>query len=151
MRTHLRALSIRQPWAWLVAHGHKTIENRQWRTEHRGDTLIHAGLTFDTEGLAWVRAHFPHLRELLPQQFDLGGIVGIGQVVNCIDRSADPWFFGPYGHVFFGARPLPLVRTKGELGYFKVAIDDALHKALHGTATATPEQAAAAGQAALFS
>jgi hypothetical protein len=32
----LRALSLRQPWAWLVANGYKDIENRSWRTNHRG-------------------------------------------------------------------------------------------------------------------
>jgi hypothetical protein len=35
-------LSIRQPWAWLVAHGWKNIENRTWPTGFRGRFLIHA-------------------------------------------------------------------------------------------------------------
>ena len=36
------ALSIRQPWAWLIVHGWKDIENRTWRTRVRGRFLIHA-------------------------------------------------------------------------------------------------------------
>ena len=35
-------LSIRQPWAWLIAHGWKNIENRTWPTGYRGRFLIHA-------------------------------------------------------------------------------------------------------------
>ncbi|MCG0445699.1 ASCH domain-containing protein [Pseudomonas aeruginosa] len=38
----MKALSIRQPWAWLVANGHKDIENRDWATSFRGRFLIHA-------------------------------------------------------------------------------------------------------------
>ena len=36
------ALSLRQPWAWLVVHGGKTLENRKWRTHRRGPFIVHA-------------------------------------------------------------------------------------------------------------
>ena len=39
------ALSIRQPWAWLIVNGHKDIENRDWPTNFRGRLLVHAGQT----------------------------------------------------------------------------------------------------------
>ena len=39
------ALSIRQPWAWLIVNGHKDIENRDWPTVFRGELLVHAGQT----------------------------------------------------------------------------------------------------------
>ena len=32
----MRALSIKQPWSWLIVHGHKDIENRDWSTQLRG-------------------------------------------------------------------------------------------------------------------
>lgn len=143
----MKALSIRQPWAWLIAHGHKDVENRSWPTAHRGDTLIHASKIFDAGGLASVLLAFPHLRALLPAQYELGGIVGIVQVVGCADHSASPWFTGPYGFRLYGARPLPLVPTRGELGFFKVPMSAALHAALH---SADPAQAEAAGQERLF-
>ena len=38
----MKALSIRQPWAWLILHGGKDIENRTWATKLRGRVLIHA-------------------------------------------------------------------------------------------------------------
>lgn len=38
----MKVLSIRQPWAWLIAIGCKTIENRTWSRNYRGRILIHA-------------------------------------------------------------------------------------------------------------
>jgi hypothetical protein len=44
----MRALTIRQPWASLVACGAKTIATRSWKTSYRGDLLIHAGKVAET-------------------------------------------------------------------------------------------------------
>lgn len=42
-----KALSIKQPWASLIAHGIKDIENRTWKTHFRGTIYIHAsGIKF---------------------------------------------------------------------------------------------------------
>src|SRR5690606_22562088 len=38
----MKALSIKQPWASLIAHGIKDIENRTWSTKFRGRIYIHA-------------------------------------------------------------------------------------------------------------
>lgn len=38
----MRALSLTQPWATLVAHGFKRIETRDWATRYRGPLAIHA-------------------------------------------------------------------------------------------------------------
>jgi hypothetical protein len=38
----MKAITVRQPWAWLVVTGKKDIENRTWRTHYRGKLLIHA-------------------------------------------------------------------------------------------------------------
>ena len=36
----MKALSVQQPWASLIVHGHKSIEFRSWATRHRGPLLI---------------------------------------------------------------------------------------------------------------
>ncbi len=41
MQTY-KALSVRQPYAWLLVNGMKTCENRTWNTTHRGTLLVHA-------------------------------------------------------------------------------------------------------------
>jgi len=40
----VKALTVRQPWASLVALGVKTIETRPWSTRYRGPLAIHAGV-----------------------------------------------------------------------------------------------------------
>lgn len=39
----MKTLTIRQPWASLIAAGVKTIETRSWSTRYRGPLAIHAG------------------------------------------------------------------------------------------------------------
>jgi ASCH domain len=39
----MRALSVRQPWAELIASGRKDVEVRSWHTLHRGPLLICSG------------------------------------------------------------------------------------------------------------
>ncbi|WP_046505937.1 ASCH domain-containing protein [Streptomyces odonnellii] len=46
-RDTVRGLTIRQPWAFAIAEGFKTIENRSRRTNYRGQLLIHAGRALD--------------------------------------------------------------------------------------------------------
>lgn len=36
----MKALSVKQPWANMIASGEKTIETRTWRTNYRGPLLI---------------------------------------------------------------------------------------------------------------
>jgi hypothetical protein len=49
----MRALTIRQPWAWAIAYGGKNVENRSWRAPHWCKSIaIHAGARsgWDTDG-----------------------------------------------------------------------------------------------------
>lgn len=142
----MKALSIRQPWAWLIAHGFKPVENRTWHTSYRGDILIHAGLVWDGQGLASVLATFPEMRSRLPQQFDLGGIVGRAQLRDCVQQHPSPWFTGPYGFVLAEPQPLPFVRMPGQLSMFDVDPSDRITAALRCADATT----SAAGQPGLF-
>ena len=45
----MKALTIKQPWASLIIHGIKDVENRSWNTKFRGKFLIHSSKTFDTD------------------------------------------------------------------------------------------------------
>lgn len=115
----IKALSITQPWAWLIAQGHKDIENRRWPTAFRGHFLIHASGKWGHEqamDLESIRAEFPRL--VLPPRFDLGGIVGHAEIVDCVSECDSRWFGGPFGFVIVNASPLPFVPWRGELGFF---------------------------------
>ena len=45
----MKAITIKQPWATLIAIGEKKNETRSWRTKFRGEILIHAGKQVDKE------------------------------------------------------------------------------------------------------
>lgn len=115
-----KVLSVRQPWAWLIVHGYKDIENRSWRSNYRGECFIHAPQTFDSGGYKWVRRHFPKIRMPQPSEFERGGIIGKVEIVDCVSRSSSPWFAGPFGYVVAAARPVPFVPARGQRGFFNL-------------------------------
>ncbi len=112
----MKAISIQQPWAWLITHGHKDIENRTWPTRFRGRILIHAGKKFDEDGYYWIRDNFPDID--LPGNFDLGGIVGETTIVDCVKTFESRWFFGLYGFVLKDSVPKEFIPARGQLGIF---------------------------------
>ena len=117
----MKAISIKQPWAWLILHAGKDIENRTWPTKQRGRVLIHAGKTIDKDAYPWVKAFCPDAyATLMEADVHTGGIVGAVTIVGCTDRGPSPWFMGPYGWLLFDATPLPFVPYKGRLSFFDV-------------------------------
>ena len=121
------ALSVRQPWAWMIVNGWKDVENRTWPTSFRGEVLIHAAgkMTRDeyAEGFDTFDTIVPAETEVIiprRQDMELGGIVGAVTITDCVDESESPWFSGPYGFLMTGARKLPFVVVRGQLGFFRV-------------------------------
>lgn len=47
----MKALTVQQPWAQVIASGDKLVENRSWSTLYRGPLAIHAGARFSTRGM----------------------------------------------------------------------------------------------------
>ncbi|MDQ0472778.1 ASCH domain-containing protein [Labrys wisconsinensis] len=120
----MKALSIMQPWAWLIVNGHKDVENRDWPTAFRGPVLIHAGKKLDEYAAADVRnRRHPVTGERLPfdcpTEFETGGIIGEAQIVGCFTASKSPWFVGKFGFLIHNARPLPFRPCRGMLGFFE--------------------------------
>lgn len=114
----MKALSIKQPWAWLITNGHKDIENRSWRFGIRGPVFVHAGKKIDKQAIADLKAYRPDIE--LPDQFETGGIVGQMTIADCVTESESFWFTGEYGYVISEAKPLPFRPLKGQLGFFTV-------------------------------
>ncbi|MFP4538873.1 MAG: ASCH domain-containing protein [Dichotomicrobium sp.] len=122
----MKALSIRQPWAWLILHAGKDIENRDWPTHFRGRFLIHTGKTM-------TRADYDEASEfaqdidaniVIPKPDDLprGGFVGTAKLIRCTDGHLSHWFTGPFGFELAGPRPLPeFVPARGRLGFFSAS------------------------------
>lgn len=114
----MKALSIKQPWASLIASGRKTIELRSWRTHYRGPLVICAG------SRPW--------KGLKPDG-PLGVTVGVVELVDVrlathADANAaglpdgvevpDGW----YAWCLDQARPVAHVPVKGRLGIFDLPV-----------------------------
>lgn len=71
MLREIKALTVRQPWANLIASGEKTIEVRTWRTDYRGELLITASASPKIEpfGCALVIVDLVDVRPMTPDDF----------------------------------------------------------------------------------
>jgi len=119
----MKALSIRQPWAWLIIHGGKDIENRTWHTKHRGRFLVHAaqGMTRAEYDAAYSYAFKIGIRNMPAfQDLQRGGIIGSVDLIDSTDGHPSPWYMGEKAFVLRDPQALPFVPLKGRLGFFDV-------------------------------
>lgn len=136
-----RALSIMQPWAWLIvrpdlrdgigrvearARGEiKDVENRTWATAVRGWVLVHASASKMSKWDWTSAALFAGKRGVvLPLQIQVarGAFVGAMRIDGCETFVASRWFTGEgAGHRVGASVPFaePILHT-GALGYFDV-------------------------------
>lgn len=102
----MKALTIHEPWASLIAVGAKRVETRDWPTRYRGPLAIHAGRRWTRgEQDAWDDLGWISLRGRRPA---LGCVVALGQLVACermthkliaeqaADRISDELVFGAW-------------------------------------------------------
>ncbi len=125
----MKALCIRQPWAWLIAYGPKRIENRSWRPKFRGDFFIHASAGMSRreyrETIEYARAIDPRIAIPVFDYLERGGIIGRARVVDvippCYEKCPHPWHIpGRFGLVLADVQPLPFRALPGRLGFFEV-------------------------------
>ena len=107
----MRALSLRQPWASLIADGRKTIETRTWRTRYQGPLAIHAS--------ARPYADLP-----------TGGIVAVAWLYGCRpmeeadeDAACIALYEGAYAWLLTNVKPVALTPCKGRLGLWTPSDD----------------------------
>jgi len=139
MALPIPALSIRQPWAWLIVRPDiadsvtrrrdavrdgelKLIENRNWQTPFRGRFWIHASKTCTqrefNEALAFVHGLDLGIKVPPLEELPRGGIVGAATLTDCIEGSFSPWFTGPFGFELSDPWPCDFRPCKGRLGFF---------------------------------
>jgi len=123
----LPALSIRQPWAWLIVNGFKGIENRNNLKNFTGDFLIHASSKWDKN---WFNFSSAQTRELLStiqmpvkEKMQYGGIIGYATITGYVEKSDSPWFIGKYGLLIKDPHPLAFTPCKGKLSFFTPEIE----------------------------
>ena len=120
MDDDLRVLTVRQPWAWAIVHGGKDVENRSRATRHRGPLLIHAGQALEHDAYGVVARLATRLPPA-PDQLERGAIIGVVDVVGCVEDSDSPWADEGLWHwLLANPRAIdPPVPAVGKLGLWK--------------------------------
>lgn len=106
----IKALSLWQPWASLMAVGAKKIETRSWPTGYRGLVAIHAAKKWDSE-LADICFRKPFIEVLSatqewqerakaipfggPEGLPRGCFIAVGRLSKCISTSQYPGLIPP--------------------------------------------------------
>lgn len=142
-----RALTLWQPWAWLVANGHKPVENRPPGFSHksfRGDFWIHAGTHVPTDdewhnvldacvvavgSRAARETLWPLLHKAREEHFPFGAIVGRATITGILvphgqmfHKPGTPWHFpDQYGFIVEKAEELKIpMPCRGYQGFWTV-------------------------------
>lgn len=127
-----RAISLIQPWAWLILHGGKDVENRAWRDDGIAwprRVLLHASNTRnEREYNEVVRAVKDEFGIAIPDMGEMlfGGFVGSVTVTgvqhnDARDAVKSRWAAGgQFGYLLAAPRVVPFVPFKGSPRFFRV-------------------------------
>ena len=107
----MKAITVRQPWAWAIMHAGKDVENRSRNIvgSYRGPLVIHAGLApFEKHNAASIAHRQAHGSEV-PTELHFGAALG---VVTLTDSHTDLVLTNPRPF----AEPIPY---RGALGLWE--------------------------------
>lgn len=84
----MKALTITQPWASLIAIGAKRIETRGWRTSYRGPLAIHAAKGFPRWAKEFTQEPPVSVLFGMHYEYPRGSVLAICRLVACV-RTED--------------------------------------------------------------
>lgn len=93
----MKALTLTQPWASLVAIGAKTIETRSWLTSYRGPLAIHAAKGFPAYAREFamaplcyevMRRHDAKAGIFVRPAYPLGAVVATCNLLDCLPMES---------------------------------------------------------------
>ena len=125
-------MTVKQPWAWLIAQGIKKVENRSWKTNYRGTVAIHVGKSNDVlnnkDVIKWIEKEgifLPSEKQMRSQQ---GKIIALVQLVGIVSDSSSPWAIDGQFHWQLEnvCQIDPSIPAKGKLGLWNFPIDKVL-------------------------
>lgn len=121
----MKALSIIEPYASLIAEGKKHIETRSWRTSYRGPLLIHASATR-------IPKEYTHLLNDV-QNVHPGHIICCANLIDCVQMTEEFirslseqeikygfYSVGRWAWILDDVKPIEPYKIKGHLGIWEV-------------------------------
>jgi hypothetical protein len=118
----MKALSVKNPWAWLICSGLKNVENRTWKTNYRGRILIHAPAKEDRDWYTIYPFHARAIRPNIPDDLIFSSIIGEVDIIDCIQNSDSIWAQQNCWHWILKNAILynqPITNVKGKLGLWE--------------------------------
>ena len=118
----MKALSIKDPWAWLICSNIKDIENRTWKTNYRGRIYVHVSANPDKK---WIDIYPVQAIDQLPKFRNKGcysAIIGEVTITDCIKNSNSIWANNNCWHWLLKDAVLydrPILNVKGRLGLWE--------------------------------
>ncbi len=93
----MKVLTLKQPYATLIAEGLKEYEFRSWKTNYRGELLIHAGTGVDKEAMERVK----HLNLDFPKKKIIAKVIledclEVNPKMNDEINKSNPVVYGNY-------------------------------------------------------
>lgn len=114
----MKALSVIQPWASMIASGYKTIETRTYKTNYRGDLLICASKTEN-----------PNFGDLDAATYPKGVTLCVVKLVDCVPMAAIheegarcAVYPNAWAWILEDVRKVEPFPVKGKLGLFEVEV-----------------------------
>lgn len=93
-RGKMKAITLWQPWASLLACGAKEFETRSWPTAYRGPIAIHAAAKTPSSIWADIEHIIDSVRATLgildPDDLPRGAIIATAELINCYRMGIDP-------------------------------------------------------------
>lgn len=130
-----KALSIKQPWANLIAQGYKTLEIRSWKTHYRGDIVICSSLNAASDYIKKMRLTSERgqfCKGCIPELSDFyhfGKTICVAELYDIVQFTRDmedaAWCeYSPdlYAWKLRNIRILSPTSVKGKLGLFNIDI-----------------------------
>lgn len=136
----MKAISIKQPWASLIAHGIKDIENRTWSCpkKYLGQrVLIHAsgchGRKFEVNLTdEQMKQAFSLISEKSTSgEWEFGAVIGSVVIADCVQNHPSVWAEkGCWNWVLKDAILFdkPIRDVKGRLGFWDCNLDIPINK-----------------------
>lgn len=107
----VKVITVKQPWAHLIVENIKDVENRTWKTKHRGEIYIHTSKNaFDSWSLNYIKNMDGLLYQYIIDYFGIknskitkhqeqfGSIIGKTNIIDVIDDSNSIWAMKDSSH-----------------------------------------------------
>ena len=115
-----------QPWAYVILHEGKNVENRPKTTHYRGTIAIHASQTMYQEDFDALKKELGIRLDPYSDRIAAMAVVGFADIVDVVTKETvtqktKKWFQGKYGYVLSNVVPLrEPVEVKGALGFWRL-------------------------------